>query len=137
MHRSNHKNGKTSNEANGSRIKCTFSGCRKTYSSTKNLNQHVKRNHEKIQFKCEMCDKILVSSFSLKRHIRDMHKKNILSTESAQVVIGRSSIKITPKAKIALIREQTKKIAKLKAEFKMLENIKSALLQQLLAENME
>lgn len=84
-----------------------------------------------------MCEKILVSSFSLQRHCRNVHEENISSTESAQVVINRNSVKITPKAKNASIREQAKRIEKLKEENQMLENVKSELLQQLIAKNKE
>lgn len=84
-----------------------------------------------------MCEKILVSSFSLKRHAHTIHQNNLTSTESSQVVITKNSIDIAPKAKIALIKEQAEKIEALKTEYKMLENVKSELLHQLIAERIE
>lgn len=101
----------------------------------KNLNQHINRHHQKQRFECSLCGKILISSFSLKRHWHDVHNKKVKSTQSAEVIVGRNSVKIAPKAKNALIEEQAKDIEKLKEEYKMLEMVKSELHQQLIAEN--
>lgn len=117
------------------RVRCTFSGCPKSYSSMRNLNQHINRHHQKQRFECSMCEKILVSSFSLKRHCRDVHQKKIKSTASAEVIVSRNSVKIALKAKNALIIEQATKIEKLKEEYKLLQIVKSELHLQLMAEN--
>lgn len=133
----NNSKNTTQNKMENSRVKCTFSGCLKSYSSTKNMNQHFKRYHQKKQFQCPTCEKILISSFSLQRHCQSVHEKNISSTESEQVVIKRNSVKIAPNAKNALIREQANRIEELEEEIKMLESVKFELLQQLTAENKE
>lgn len=58
-----------------SRSKCTFSGCSRSYSTKKNLNQHIKRSHVGEKFKCKQCDKVLETKYSVQRHVLASHKK--------------------------------------------------------------
>lgn len=57
------------------RWKCTHRGCKKSYISRKNLNQHVKRVHLGKKYKCSLCSKILETKDSVKRHVNTIHRK--------------------------------------------------------------
>lgn len=92
----------------GQRWKCTHRGCEKSYSSRKNLNQHVKHLGKKYQ--CQFCEVVLVSSHGIKRHSISIHGQNIDSVQSSEVVVTKRSVNIAPEAKNAFIHDQIRTI---------------------------
>lgn len=88
-----------------SRVKCTFSGCSKSYSSKRNMNVHINRTHVGEKFKCRMCSKILESKFSAQRHMLASHKKECTKDDIEKVLC--SPLSATPvKDQDKVIKEQ-------------------------------
>ena len=61
-------------------FKCPYENCLKTYSTSFNLNTHIKSFHLKIKaFTCEICKLNLSHKSSLKRHMEKTHHKQLNS----------------------------------------------------------
>lgn len=105
------------NATDDSRLQCTFSGCYKSYSSQKNLNHHIKRNHHGEKFKCKVCGKVLETKFSLQRHFQTTHKKECTENDIEKTTCP--PLSATPvEDQDNLIKEQQKEIDNLRSAIK-------------------
>lgn len=105
-------------QSSQSRMKCTISGCYKSYSSAKNLNQHIKRNHLGQKFKCKLCGKNLETKYSAQRHVLAVHKAKCTKDNIEMVHCSPIKDLIPVNDQDNLIKEQQKTIETLQSQIK-------------------
>lgn len=99
-----------STQSTESRKTCSFLGCRKSYSTARNLKLHVNRQHLGQKFECKVCGKVLETKYSAQRHVLASHKRNTDDDDIQMVNRPSMNSVISIENQDKLIEEQQKRI---------------------------
>lgn len=70
------RGGRGQKRSKGERVRCSVSGCVKTFKRQYEQSRHIKSVHEKVPFPCEQCGKLFSCAWSVERHMEDSCGKN-------------------------------------------------------------